>query len=893
MTIVLLKTKLAVPSVRSRQVARPRLIERLDAGLERKLILVSAPAGYGKTTLISAWVKTRGLPTAWFSIEQKDNQPESFWFYVIAALQSIGGRVGEDSLSMLLASPPSSLEAILSTLLNELGEIRQDFILVLDDFHIITNRQIQDGVMFLVEHLPWTAHVILSTRADPPWLLARLRSKGEMAELRVDHLRFTIGETAEFMNDVMGLSLDPEDIIALDTRTEGWIAGLQMSALSIEGRVDKSGFIEALSGSHRFILDYLVEEVLNRQPADIQQFLSRTSLLGCLNASLCNAVTDRADSQKVLRKLERANLFLIPLDDERCWYRYHPLFAELLNFSLSQKWPEEIPRIHRRASEWYMTNGLIADAVDHATAIGDVDYVVRLIEMNAITVIAVYNHQLLPLVNWLNDLPEHFLHSRPRLLLTQAWALAYSGKMEHAEAVIQKLEQILNRDLPEAAGKSADREQWDGYIASIRGYNAFMRGDTLDSYHQLSNALKQIPDSDIPTRVFTAVSLGAAIGLTGDLDGGIQLLTEAVELYQDHENPFLTLVIMIELLGLQVLQGKLRQVIATSKEVIRLSSKYSRLTGQLPSTLGFAYARLSYALREQNQIELAIFYAQEAVKISRKWGQKDSMGMSYLYLAYALQAAGRSAKASEAIERARQTSKDISHASDAIVSAYEVKLHYLQGDLAFITNWAEACGLGVEDHLPFSRVREYLTFARALMVQEKLEESNSLLQRLLPLSTDAGAISYVVENLVLQALVLQEQGKDELALDRLEQALELAELEGFVRSFVDEGERIIRLLRMAAARKYRSEYAIKLLAILESLSDPGPKSSSGVLGNLLTLREVEILKMLSTGMTVPQIADELCIAVSTLRTHIRNIYEKLGVHSRIEAAAIAQEMIHL
>jgi LuxR family maltose regulon positive regulatory protein len=365
-----------------------------------------------------------------------------------------------------------------------------------------------------------------------------------------------------------------------------------------------------------------------------------------------------------------------------------------------------------------------------------------------------------------------------------------------------------------------------------------------------------------------------------------------MELYQDHENPFLTIIIMIELLGLQVLQGKLRQVIATSKDVIQLSGKYSRLTGQMPSTLGFAYARLSYALREQNQIEPAIFYAQEAVKISRKWGQKDSMAVSYLYLAYALHAAGYSSEASEAVEKCRQASMNISRANDAITAACQAKLHYLQGDLAFITEWVRSCGLSVKDDLPFNRFREYLTFARALTVQKKFEESLSLLQHLLSLSADAGANLYVVENLVLQALVLQELGEDELALAPLEQALELAEPEGFVRSFVDEGEKMIRLLRMAARRGHHREYAVKLLEILDSQVKLDTKTSPGGLGNLLTLREEEILRMLSTGMPVTQIADELCIAVSTLRTHIRNIYEKLGIHSRVEAAVFAKELTH-
>jgi LuxR family maltose regulon positive regulatory protein len=469
--------------------------------------------------------------------------------------------------------------------------------------------------------------------------------------------------------------------------------------------------------------------------------------------------------------------------------------------------------------------------------------------------------------------------------------------LESSETAIRKLEQILNQASSEATDKPSESEQLVGYIASIQGYVAFMSGDIRGSQDLLSTALKQLPEEDIPSRVFTAIVLGAAIGLTGNLAGGIKVLTDALEFYRDNEDPFLTIIIMIELIGLQSLQGKLHQVIAASKEVIHLSGQYSRLTGQPPSSLGFAYARLSHALREQNEIEPAIFYAQEAVKISRKWGQKDSLGISYLYLAYALQTAGRAAEASEAVERARLASKDISSASDSASSAHEVKLHYLQGDLTLITAWADSSGLNIKDELFFSRTREYLTFARALMVQKKLKESLSLLRRLLPLTADAGAMLYLLENLILQALVLQAQGKKEQALGLLERALQLAEPESFMRCFVDEGVKMTGLLRLVARHGIHREYAVKLLAILESQPKQDKRTTASRVhpaepGDLLTAREVEILKMLSTGQSVTQIADELCIAVSTLRTHIRNIYEKLGIHSRIEAAAIAKEIIH-
>jgi len=392
MAAPLLTTKLYIPPVRPECVSRPRLIERLNAGLDRKLTLVSAPAGFGKTTLLSEWVHSRGRSetcpsVAWVSLDKGDNDPARFWAYVIAALQTVQTEIGETALVALGSRQPPPVEAILNGLINEIAKVPGPFVLVLDDVHVITEQRVHEALTFLLDHLPPQMHVTVSSRADPPWPLARLRARGEMTELRASDLRFSDKEAAAFLNDVMRLDLSPEDIDALEARAEGWIVGLQMAALSMRGRKDVSGFIRAFTGTHRFILDYLVEEVLDQQSPAVQEFLLRTSILERLTGPLCDAVADRSDSRTVLAQLEQANLFLLPLDDERRWYRYHRLFADLLRSRLEQTHPDQVPTLHIQASEWYEGNGLIAEAVSHALAAGDMDQAVRLIEGNALTII--------------------------------------------------------------------------------------------------------------------------------------------------------------------------------------------------------------------------------------------------------------------------------------------------------------------------------------------------------------------------------------------------------------------------------------------------------------------------------------------------------------------------
>lgn len=897
MITILLKNKLNIPLAVTEQVHRPRLFDTLDTGLHRKLTLVSAPAGFGRTTLIAAWVKDRNTPTAWFSIDKEDNQSSRFWAYFIAALQTLDLGIDENLDDALRAPSPPPTKDLLSELINEVWDIQTHFVLVLDDVHLIENPEIQEEMLFLLDHTPPTMHWVLSTRADPPWPLARLRGSGEINEIRIDDLRFSMDETTQFVNSIMGLALTPEEIFALDKCTEGWIVGLQMAALSMQGREDKSAFIRAFTGSHRFVLDYLSEEVLDQQPGELSEFLYKTSILDRLNGSLCDAVLNRCDSQIALKQLEEKNIFLIPLDEDRRWYRYHPLFADLLQRNLSQEFPDQVKELHHLASRWFAKYGMLPEAVKHASMTEDIEFVAQLVEENALTVITVFSEHLPILAAWLNALPEDLLHSRPWLGVARAWLLAYSGELDSAEAVIQEIEKVILKPPAGSSQENLNKDHLTGYLAAIRGYWFFMKGNFSSAVAWMEKAISRLPQTDVPGRVFSAIVLGAATGMEGDLEGGIRVLSEGVRHRQGFPSPLLSITILSELAGLQILMGRLNQVVATCEEVLHLSNEYYRLTGFYPPNLGFAYARLSYVLREQNDLETAIHYAQEAVKISKTWEQKDSLATSYSYLALALQSAGKAEDAFQMMRNARQVSRGLSGYVDACTAAYEAKVHSLLGDQSFFLRWADESGLSIPDEIPFYQAREYTVFARALLAQGKLNECLAFVTRFLPVVENAGALWFEIELLILQALTLHALGELEKAMMPLERALSLAEPEKYTRIFVDEGIRIHGLLHCIAQRGLSSHYISNLLAILEAIPQPEDEmgfataiQSTMNFRDVLTRREIEILRILMTPRSVSEIADALCIQVSTLRTHIRNIYEKLGVHSRMEAIETAREM---
>jgi len=640
----LLTTKLYIPSTRPELVPRPRLIKRLSESLHCKLVLISAPAGFGKTTLVSEWVAGCERPAAWLSLDDEDNDPTRFLAYIVAALQTIAANIGEGVLGMLQSPQPPPTESILTALLNEISTIQDSFTLILDDYHVVdakpvdASTSVDEALTFLLEHLPPQMQLVIATREDPQLPLTRLRARGQMTELRAKEMRFTTSEAAEFLNQVMGLNLSAEEVTSLETRTEGWIAGLQMAALSMQGRADTASFIQAFTGSHHFILDYLVEEVLQRQPESVHSFLLRTSILDRLSGPLCDAVqfgfsksyTGQEDGRGMLEALERGNLFVVPLDDKRQWYRYHHLFADVLQARLIEEQPDRVPTLHQRASEWYEQNGLPADAVRHALAAEDFERAAGLIELAWPAMDESF--QLATWLDWGKALPDELIHARPVLCVGYAWALLNAGEFEAAEARLLDAERWLEptadmseqMDEPPTKMVVVDEEQFRSLpisLASARAYQAQALGDVPGTVKYARRALDLIPEGDYFARGRAAVLLGLAQWASGDLDAAHRSFADAMASFQMVGNILFAISFTFILADIRMAQGRLHEAISTYEQSLHLAREQGDPALQGTTEL---YTGLSELHCEQGDLGTA---RQHLLRI----GELDELSDVYLY----------------------------------------------------------------------------------------------------------------------------------------------------------------------------------------------------------------------------------------------------------------------
>ena len=896
MATPLLRTKLYIPPVRQELVPRLRLIERLNAGLNRKLTLISAPAGFGKTTLLSEWASqrvsesARGRPVAWLSLDEGDNDPARFWAYLIAALQTIHEGIGEAALEALVSPQPPHVEALLTGLINEIAEIPDLSALVLDDFHVITDQRVNDEVTFFLDSMPPQMHLILSSRADPPWPLARLRARREMTELRTNDLRFTSQEAAAFLNEVMRLDLSPEDVAALEDRTEGWIAGLQMAALSMRGREDVSGFIRAFTGSHRFILDYLVEEVLDQQSPAIQEFLLKTSILERMTGPLCDAVTGGADRQTILAQLEQANLFLVPLDDERRWYRYHRLFSELLRNQLALIHPEQAPVLHQRASEWFEEESFTEETIAHAFAARDYERVAHLVEKYARDMLHQSKYNVLS--SWIEALPDELVQKRPWLCVYQSWTRHWAGMREGGEDCLKNAEQMLNSS-PFLSEK--ERRILSGYIATVRAHYALTNEEIPRVIEQAQKALRLLPEDDYFTRGTAAIALGGAYWGMGDASSAEQAFAECASNalkggYHYRASSALCYVGMQ-----QVKRARLLKAEETFREALALSQGPG---GRRFPNAGYPLAKLGELACEWNDLEQARRDVHDGMELCTQLGHVDLMAEAYVALARVQLAHRDFAGVKDTLQRADRLSRETKLDPWAVcwLDDCRLRLWLSTGKLDEAIRWAETSGLRVDGQLNYHHDLHHISLARVLVAQVMRQPSGTcldralgLLARLLAAAEKAGWIHKEIEILTLQALALWACDDNEGALNALARALTLAEPGDYVRTFIDEGALMGELLRQAAARGIAVNYVSKLLAALAAEGHETQRLAKIQLIEPLSERELEVLRLLATSLSTAEIANELFITVNTLRTHTKNIYGKLDVHSRREAVARAQE----
>ena len=890
MAAPILATKLYIPPPRPKVVTRTRLIERLNEGLHRKLTLISAPAGFGKTTLASEWIAALTpspvgdepkVKVAWLSLDDGDIDPARFLTYFISALQTISVNIGTKVMGLLQSPQPPPHELILTTLLNEVTGLQDDFILVLDDYHAIDSRQIDNALAFLIEHLPPHMHLVIATREDPDLPLARLRGNNQLTELREKDLRFTPSEAAEFLNQVMGLNLTSEDIIALETRTEGWIAGLQLAAISMQGQEDTGSFIKSFTGSHHFVMDYLVEEVLQRQPESVQTFLLRTSILRRLCASLCDAVllNASASSEETLDYLERANLFLIPLDNERRWYRYHHLFADLLrqrlyqNVASSVAAENTVKELHLRASQWYEDHNLVMEAFHHAAAASDVERAERLIEGKGIPLH--FSGGVVPILEWLESLPTEVLNARPSLWWRHAALLLINGQTIGVGEKLEAAEAALGGILQGAEPDDKTRNLI-GQIAAARATLALTRYDVEGMLTQSSRALEYLSPGALFNRATSNWVLGYARLLLGDRVAARQALTEGIALSQKSGAMFTLILATIGLGNVQEADNELYQAAETYRRVLEW-------VGDQPQQIMHeAHLGLARMLYEWNDLGAAEHHAQQSLVLARQYEQViDRFILSEVFLARLKLARGDVDGASALLAKTDRSARERNfiHRMPEVAAAQVLTL-LRQG------NWSTAAHLAQAHNIPLSQARVHLAQGDPSTALEILEGWRNQVE----------AKDWKDERLkvmVLQAVAFHAHRENGKAIQVLGDALTLAQPEGFIRTFVDEGIPMAELLSEATDRGMMPDYTGKLLAVLQAElkhEDTSNLPTAQPLVEPLSQRELEVLQLIAQGLSNDEIGKQLFLALDTVKGHNRRIYDKLQVQRRTEAVARAREL---
>jgi len=914
MSVSLLATKLFFPRARRGTIPRPRLIERLVTGLDGPLTLVCAPAGYGKTTLLSEWRAGPGqdVPAAWLSLDANDGDLVLLMRYLVAALGALQVGLAEQTALLLESSPPPPPDVILTSLVNELSAFPGDTVLILDDYHEISAPEIHDTMAFLLAHVPPQVHLVLLTREDPPLPLPKLRARGQVVELREADLRFSPQEAAAFLSDTMGLSLPADTVEALAARTEGWAAGLQMAGLSLRTGDAAAASAATFEGRDRYVMDYLMDEVFRQQSEPIQAFLLRTSILERLSAPLCEALLEPGSpapprsSQQILEHLERANLFVIPLDNRREWYRYHHLFADLLCYRLERESPDLAPELHRRAAGWYAQVGSPDEAMHHAFAVPDHELAANLAEQFAIQMIG--SSRLVAYLNWIQQLPEELVRSRAYLCAGCGWATVLRHRVEAAVRCVEDGEAALPHYEPVCDafnGRVISREEVRGHLAAVRSYADREQGHLGAAIEHARQALDLLPREALAVRCAVALNLGFLYSDGGEIERARRAFEEAFEMASEsRENVYVALSALASLGSIAVLQGKLNEAESLFERAIGCATGESGATMPVPA-VGVVHGWLALLHYRRNEIETAQQHLDIVWPIAEQMGDAQVIVRTALYQALLDQSRGDFRAAEDGYQRVEQIIRD-HRVADEILTEWLVSrggFYLEQGDLPALLSLLSEQGLQPADlddpeaSRLGAHLGRYLVLARALLAQDQFDRAAALLRRICALAENPPNIPVYLEALILRAGIAthrQVRGDAAQALSTLQQALDRAAPEGYVRPFLNAGALLVKPLRQAVLQGIHPAYAQKLLA---ALSDQGRQAGlqrafaepqatrpgTPELVEPLTERETQVLRLLAAGLSSTEVAEELVIAVSTARSYIKSLYGKLDAHSRDEA----------
>lgn len=887
----LLKTKLYMPQPSAIAVERQQLITRMNEGLAAgcRLTLLSAPAGYGKTTLLSTWLATHQASIGWLSLDAEDNDPIRFWTYVVVALRTVQPDFARAELDLLQGSLERAFDQICRNLINQATLLSGQVVLVLDDYHHVECSSVHEHVSFLLNHLPPQFHLVISTREDPPLPLAQMRANGQVLELRSKDLRFTLEETSEFLTRKMRLALSPEDVVTLEQRTEGWIAGLQMAALSMQHLPDSIGFVQAFAGHDRYIADYLIAEVIERQPMHIRDFLMRTAILKQLTAPLCDAVTGSDTGREDLAYLEKANLFLMSLDNRRQWYRYHHLFGELLQIRCEESLGSVgMLQLHRQAADWYERQGLLGEAIDHALSARDFERASSLIEQAAMTTLF-GNTQWATLLSWMQSLPTEVVQAQPRLSLTFAWALFTSGRWEKAEPFLRNVE------LSVTSGPGINQcRPMLAEVITLRALIAYESGDVSCCLKLATEALKALPPDNQFIRCVALLAQGMAHLWLGDSWQSRSACQAAFALGNTAGNTTVAIISLGYLTQLEVRQGHLQEAARCADQARMLGT---HMDGTLLGPTGLALVQMGEVLRERNELRQAAEVLTQAVKLSKgQTGMPEYVFEGLITLARVQFAAGAHQEAERTVAEAEHLLNQLLLRSGDVrpilrmALEYRVRLWLETGNVALAARWLVANGLRPNEEPSIGQEGLSVLLARTLLMQGQDKNAAVLLDKLLAMDEVQGTIRLAVEGLALRAVAQAATGKEAEAEASLGKALLLAEPEGYVRLFIGAGRSMMHLLDRLLRQGTSTPYVERLRA---AVTHPRRSQSTPALVEPLAEPELRILRLMAAGLSHSEIASEICRSVNTVKWHTTHIYRKLGVSRRAHAIAHARELGYL